>query len=182
MPRTQFMRALSVLAVAVVPAILAACGSGGGGTIAKQAQSAAPSVVSKAESTIASLTSSSSGPTTSDPTTADPTTSDSSSTTSTTQPTKTTTERTTTTVTSTAKPSTVTSTNTESTHTASITSQTTKINVSPTSTTGKGSSSGLPWWGWLLIGLGIAAVVVGIFQFGRKKGRRAAALRRAAAV
>jgi hypothetical protein len=44
--------------------------------------------------------------------------------------------------------------------------------VAPSSTTGGGQSSKVPWWGWLLIGLGAAGIIAGIFWVGRRSGRK----------
>jgi hypothetical protein len=150
--------AVALLAGVVLAGLMSACGSGGSGTVAQQAQQAASTASSHAQSKL-------------DPTTKSDKTSTASSTASKTQPAKTTTVQKTNTVTQSAPSTTVTETKTASapTHTASITAQTTSVQVAPTSTTGQKSGGGVPGWGWVLIGLGIAAVAVGIFLFGRHR-------------
>jgi hypothetical protein len=149
--------AVGLLAGVVLAVLMSACGSGGSGTVAQQAQQAASTASSQAQSKL-------------DPTTKSAKTSTASSMASTTQPAKTKTVQKTNTVTQSAPSTTVTETKTASapTHTASITAQTTSVQVAPTSTSAK-SGGGVPWWGWVLIGLGIAAVAVGIFLFGRHR-------------
>ena len=47
----------------------------------------------------------------------------------------------------------------------------TQVQVAPASTTGGESDDGeLPWWGWVLIGLGVAAIVAAIYLVGRRQG------------
>jgi hypothetical protein len=54
--------------------------------------------------------------------------------------------------------------------TTAITGNNTTVAVNPLSTTDNQSGSGIPWWGWVLIGLGVVGVAIAIFQLGR--GRR----------
>jgi cytoskeletal protein RodZ len=59
--------------------------------------------------------------------------------------------------------------------TTSVANKTTSVQVTPattTSTTGKSTASQIPWWGWLLIGLGAAGLVVAIFAAGHRRGAR----------
>jgi hypothetical protein len=58
-------------------------------------------------------------------------------------------------------------------NTTSIQSNTTSVKVSPTTTSGKQSSGGIPSWGWMLIGAGAALLLVAIFMIGRARGARA---------
>ncbi len=152
-------RAGAPLAGLVLAVLISACGSGGSGTVAQQAQQAVSTASSQVQTKLAATTKS-------------PETSTASKTASATQPAKTTTVEKTSTVTPPAQSRTVTETKTASppTHSASITAQTTSVQVVPTSNTGQEAGGGLPWWGWVLIGLGIAAAAVGIFMFGRRHG------------
>ncbi|MGZ4185115.1 MAG: hypothetical protein ACXVUE_18960 [Solirubrobacteraceae bacterium] len=62
---------------------------------------------------------------------------------------------------------------TEPGRTTTIESHTTTVAVKPTtSTTGQGSSGGIPSWGWILIGAGAVLLVVAIFMIGRSHGER----------
>ena len=56
-------------------------------------------------------------------------------------------------------------------NTTSITNRTTTVQVSPSSTTGseQSSSSGLPAWGWVLIGLGVVLIALVMFMLGRHR-------------
>jgi hypothetical protein len=58
---------------------------------------------------------------------------------------------------------------------ASVTHQTTSVQVAPTSTTANEQTGGFPWWGWVLIGLGAAGLAIGLFLAGRGHGRRSGA-------
>jgi hypothetical protein len=58
--------------------------------------------------------------------------------------------------------------------TTTIAHTTTNVAVIPTSTTAEQSDDQLPWWGWLLIGIGVAAVGVGLFAAGHRRGARGA--------
>lgn len=88
---------------------------------------------------------------------------------------KTTTEKgQTTTATAPAETKTVTTTKTEKAPapSATVTNQTTNVQAAPATTAGDESSDGLPWWGWVLIGLGVVAIGSAIFAVGRNRGRR----------
>jgi len=128
-----------------------ACASGGTGTLAQQASTAA----TNAQAKLASATSSS--------------TDSASSSQTATAKTKTTTE--TKTVTQPAQSRTVTATTTVSTpgQTTAITGNNTTVAVTPISTTASQAGSGVPWWGWVLIGLGVVGVAIAIFQLGRRR-------------
>lgn len=80
-----------------------------------------------------------------------------SATTSQTPQSKTATQATTTRSTTVTRTQTATATASASTSTANPTAT---VKVLPTSTTG-GTSDGVPWWGWVLIALGVAGVVIG---------------------
>lgn len=56
--------------------------------------------------------------------------------------------------------------------TTSVAHTTTNVVVTPTSTTAEQASDQIPWWGWVLIGLGAAAVGVGLFALGHRHGAR----------
>lgn len=58
--------------------------------------------------------------------------------------------------------------------TVSQTTHTSSVTINPTTTTtstSSGSASGVPWWGWALIGLGAVVLLVGVFAFGRRSSR-----------
>jgi hypothetical protein len=56
------------------------------------------------------------------------------------------------------------------------TSTATTVAVVPTSTTGSESGDGgLPWWGWLLIAVGVVAIGFGIYRLGRRREHGVAA-------
>ncbi|MGN6872361.1 MAG: hypothetical protein ACTHMY_28560 [Solirubrobacteraceae bacterium] len=54
--------------------------------------------------------------------------------------------------------------------TTGITGNNTTVAVTPISADTSESGGGIPWWGWVLIGLGVVGVAIAIFQLGR--GRR----------
>src|SRR4051812_39340321 len=69
---------------------------------------------------------------------------------------------------------TVTATKTTTVAQPSRTSTVTNVQVTPTSTTGgDGDGGGMAWWGWVLIGLGVAGIGGAIFALGRHHGRGA---------
>ena len=61
---------------------------------------------------------------------------------------------------------------TEPGRTTTIESHTTTVAVKPTTSTSGNSSSGMPAWGWALIGAGVVLLVVAIFMIGRRHGER----------
>jgi len=62
---------------------------------------------------------------------------------------------------------------TEPGRTTTIHSNTTTVAVTPTtSTSGGGSSGGIPSWAWVLIGAGAVLLVVAVFMIGRSHGER----------
>jgi hypothetical protein len=61
---------------------------------------------------------------------------------------------------------------TEPGRTTTIESHTTTVAVKPTTSTSGKSSSGIPGWGWVLIGAGAVLLVVAIFMIGRRHGER----------
>ena len=148
------VRATTGRVIAALPAVVAvawlvgACGSGGASTAGKQAGQAVSTAV---------------GNLTSDPTTT--TSADA-------PPAKTTTSTETRTITEPAQTVTRTETTQTSTPTASTANKTTSVQVSPTSTTDKQTGDQIPWWGWVLIGLGAAAIGIGIFAAGHRRGAR----------
>ena len=90
--------------------------------------------------------------------------------------TTTTTTTTRTTVTQSGHSTTVTTTSTVSApgQTTSISNRTTNVhatNVAPAASTEAHSGGGLPWWGWLLIALGVGAIAILMFTVGRDRGR-----------
>jgi hypothetical protein len=75
------------------------------------------------------------------------------------------------TVTAPAKTVTETKTVTTPGNTTSVTSSTTKVVLLTTATTaGHGENSSLPWWGWVLIALGVAGIVMGVVALSRRGG------------
>lgn len=129
-----------------------ACASGGSGTLAQQASTVATNAQAKLASATASSTDSASSSQTA------------------TAETKTATE--TKTITQPAQSRTVTATTTVSTpgQTTGITGNNTTVAVQPISANTSDSGGGIPWWAWVLIGLGVVGVAIAIFQLGR--GRR----------
>jgi len=71
-----------------------------------------------------------------------------------------------------AETQTVTATSTTPAGTASVTnSKSVKIDATQTTpTTSESGGGGIPWWGWVLIGIGVAGVMVAIFVTGRRHG------------
>jgi cobalamin biosynthesis Mg chelatase CobN len=65
---------------------------------------------------------------------------------------------------------TATATATAPSHSGQLTHQSTGVQIALNSTTADESSGGVPWWGWLLITLGVAALAIGTFIFGRRRG------------
>jgi hypothetical protein len=98
------------------------------------------------------------------------------STTATTKTATTRTATTTTTKSASAKPS------TQPGATISVTSSgTVNVQAKPTKPASTESGNGgLPWWGWVLIGMAIVAVIVAIFAAGRRRGETARARQEAA--
>lgn len=150
--------ALALTAGVLLAWIVSACGSSGSGSVSQRAQQGASSASSQAAGQLSTST---------QPDKAK----DPSKTTTATQPPKTTTAERTTTVTQPAQSATVTKTETKTAAapapTTSVTNQTTGIKVTPASTS---TGGGVPWWGWLLIALGVVGLALGIFLLGR--GRR----------
>jgi outer membrane biosynthesis protein TonB len=165
MPRRFLAWLVLALAAGVLSAwALSACGSGGTGTVADEAGKA----VSNAKTEVAGKSNETTAPEKEKRTTP-------------TVPERTTTvERPaqTTTVTKTEKappPRTTTVTKTEKApsppaRTTTVTNNTTNVQAA-SKTAEDESSDGLPWWGWLLIGLAIAGIGIAIFVAGRKRGR-----------
>jgi hypothetical protein len=54
-------------------------------------------------------------------------------------------------------------------HTTSVIAAVTP--TTPASSSGSGSTSSPPWWAWLLIGIGVVLLVMGIFALGRHSSR-----------
>jgi hypothetical protein len=147
--------------VAAFALLVGACGSGGSGTVAKQAQQA---LSSKATT---------SAP---DQTAVSKTTADSGTTSTVTEPARTTTVTKTRTETSPAVTKTQTETASVASGTTTQTTQSNKVLVAPTSTTPEnGSETGVPWWGWMLIALGAIGLAVGVFRAGHRHGQHRAA-------
>jgi hypothetical protein len=74
----------------------------------------------------------------------------------------------------------VTKTTTQSAAGPSVTNSTTNsatANIHATQTTPAAESSGggLPWWAWVLIGVGVVGVVAAIFAAGRHRGKATSA-------
>jgi len=155
--RVALRLAVALAAGASLAWTISACGSGGSGTAGQQARQAASTAASQAEGKLGTSTQPAKDTTTNKTTTA--------------QPQKTTTAKETTTVTQPPQSSTVTETRTATApaQTTSVTNQTTSVQVAPTSTTGGGSGGGVPWWGWLLIALGVAGIGIGMFLVGRRR-------------
>jgi hypothetical protein len=81
------------------------------------------------------------------------------------------------TVTEPARTDTVTETSTpQPTGTTSVTNRTATVQLTPasatTTTSEPSSSSGLPWWGWALIGLGAVLIGLVMFMAGRHRSGR----------
>lgn len=150
--------ALALIAGGLLAWFVSACSSSGSGTVSQRAQQAVSSASGQAASHLSTSTQGEKVTGASKTTTA-------------TQPLKTTTKTRTTTVTQPVQSTTVTKTETRTAAapaaTTSVTNQTTSIQVTPTSTATTGSSSGVPWWGWLLIALGAVGLAIGIFLIGR---------------
>jgi cobalamin biosynthesis Mg chelatase CobN len=137
-------RTVSAIAAAITFGVmLGACGSGGSGTVSDEVRQAVSAKTADAATTATATA---------------------------TEPAKTSTI----TRTETQTASTVTKTRTASTppQTTPQTTQSTKVLVAPSSTTGGEQSSKVPGWGWLLIGLGAAGIIAGIFWVGRRSGRK----------
>lgn len=170
------LRLLTGLTVALVAGLgsawgLSACASGG--SLSQQVGQSVSSAVSGAQSERSTTTAAGNAAAVASGTTgrAPPTTSASKATAQTPQ---TTTAQRTTTVTETARGTIATKTQTATASASTSTSTTSHpavVNVVPTSTTGSGSGS-VPWWGWLLIGLGVAGVVIGGVLIARSGRRR----------
>src|SRR3984885_11657540 len=144
---------VALLAGAAVAWMVSACGSASVSTLTKHAEQAASSIASKVQTGLTA-----SGTEVADTTTT-PTSTSTTTTTTTATATTTTTLSSTTTVTKTAAAPPVTTNN----HT------TTTVTAPPTSPAAN-SSSGVPWWGWVLIALGAVAVAIGLFLLGRGSG------------
>ena len=72
-----------------------------------------------------------------------------------------------------AQATTVTNQNNTSISASKSTNVTATQTAQPTSTGAPGASGGgMPWWGWVLVGLAAATVVAAIFVAGRHRGRR----------
>jgi len=127
--------------------LVVACASGGSGTLAQQASTVASNAQAKLASATSSSTDSASSSETETATTETKTI---------TQPAQSRTVTATTTVTSPSQ-------------TTAITGNNTTVAVNPLSTTASESGSGIPWWGWVLIGLGVVGVAIAIFQLGRSR-------------
>ena len=146
--RSASMRVpVALLAGVAVSVAVSSCGSGGAGTVAEQARTIASTAAAQVG------TGSSSTPRQADParTVPERTASTPASTTTVTAPSRTVT----------------------ATRTTSVTQQSTVTNVvvAPASTTSDASGGdGMPWWGWLLIALGVAGIAVGMFVAGRRRG------------
>jgi cobalamin biosynthesis Mg chelatase CobN len=152
--------AVALIAGGLLAWIISACGSSGSGTVSQRAQQAASSASSQAAGQLSTSTQAEKATATGKTTTA-------------TQPPKTTTREPTTTVTQPAQSTTVTKTETRTAAApapaTSVTNQTTSIQVTPTSTTTGDSSGGVPWWGWLLIALGVIGLALAMFLLGRRR-------------
>jgi cobalamin biosynthesis Mg chelatase CobN len=141
---------LLTLAVALT-LLLVGCGSGASGTVAQQAKQA----VSTATSQIAVKLTETSGTKTAAGS-ADATATSKAVT-----------------VTQPAQSHTVTATTTESKpdKITSINNRTTAVKVAPTSTAATTEDSGgVPWWGWVLIALGVVVIGIAIYALGRHHG------------
>lgn len=136
---------------AVLTLLLVGCGSGASGTVAQQAKQAVSAATVQAE---AKLTKSSETNTASEAATS-------------------TTSSKPATVTQAAKSHTVTETTTASkpAQITSINNSATAVKVAPTSTAAAtDSGGGVPWWGWVLIVLGVVVIGIAIFSLGRRHG------------
>src|SRR3984885_10970485 len=144
---------VALLAGGAVAWMVSACGSASVSTLTKHAEQDGASIAPKVQTGLTA-----SGTEVADTTTT-PTSTSTTTTTTTATATTTTTLSSTTTVTKTAAAPPVTTNN----HT------TTTVTAPPTSPAAN-SSSGVPWWGWVLIALGAVAVAIGLFLLGRGSG------------
>lgn len=154
LPKASMAVLIRVGFATLATSFVVACASGGSGTLAQQASTVATNAQAKLASATASSTDSASA----------------SQTATATAETKTATE--TKTITQPAQSRTVTATTTVSTpgQTTGITGNNTTVAVQPISANTSDSGGGIPWWAWVLIGLGVVGVAIAIFQLGR--GRR----------
>jgi hypothetical protein len=155
--RSTLWGALLLIAGVALGSLAGGCGSGVSQTLSKAASGASSAVARAATTASDSVTQLASAGTGNDPTTTDTTT----TTTTTTETTTTTAsrERTTTVTTTASAPPATTTTATV----AKTTNNTTTVGVKPAETAASQSGNGIPWWAWVLIGLGAAAVAIGIF-------------------